>query len=166
MKAKKILLTAIAAFAIAAAPAFEAEAQIYGGGPGIAIAGSADISQLPAKSQEFIKKHFKDVAVKTCEKFFAKGKYEVELANGVDLEFNTKGEIIEVDAPDNTILAPSVVKDILPHKAYSRLEKDGMTGYVEAIEFNKGKAYEVELSIPDPDTYIFSPEGIFIAIED
>lgn len=148
------------------APTFVAEAQYYGGSPGIAMAGSADVSQLPDKAKTFIKKHFKDVGVRTCEKYFAKGKYEVELANGVDLEFNTGGEILEIDAPDNIILANSVIKDILPHKAYTRLEKDGMLNSVESIEFKKGKVYEVELRISDPDTYVFSPEGSFIAIED
>ncbi len=163
----KVILSAFAALAMTfATPAFEAYAQFNGGGPGIAMVGSADISQLPDKAKSFIKKHFKDVSVRTCEKFFAKGKYEVELVNGVDLDFNLKGEIIEVDAPDNSVLSPSVIKDILPHKAYARLEKDGYINSVESVEFKKGKAYEVELKIADPDTYVFSIDGAFIAIED
>ncbi|MCM1110448.1 MAG: PepSY-like domain-containing protein [Clostridium sp.] len=161
------LLAAVAALIIGmATPSFVAEAQFVGGGPGIAVAGSTDVSQLPSKAKSFIDKHFKGVAVRSCEKYFAKGKYEVELSNGVDLEFNTKGEIVEIDAPDNMVLLSSVVKDFLPKKAYERLEKDGMAGSVESIEFRKGKVYEVDLRIPGPDTYLFTPEGIFIAIED
>lgn len=157
----------MAAVVIACAPAaFQADAQVIGGGPGIAMAGSTDISKLPDKAKSFINKHFKDVAVRTCERYYAKGKYEVELVNGVDLDFNTKGEIIEIDAPGNTVLAQSIVKDILPHKAYSRLEQDGLADNVESIEFKKGKVYEVDLQISGPDTYLFSPEGVFIAIED
>lgn len=166
MNIKKII-PAITALAITiSVPSFMAEAQYLNGGPGIAIAGSADVSQLPDKAKSFMKKHFKDVGARTCEQYFAKGKYEVELTNGIDLEFNTKGEIIEVDAPDCTVLPAALVKEILPHKAYSRLEKDGFVNNVESIEFDKGKVYEVELNISDPDTYVFNPEGIFIAIED
>ncbi|MBD5356023.1 MAG: hypothetical protein HDR88_03320 [Bacteroides sp.] len=163
----KVILSAFAALAIAfTTPAFEVQAQSIGGGPGIAMVGSANISQLPDKAKSFIDKHFKDIAVKTCEKYFAKGKYEVELVNGIDLDFNTQGEVIEIDAPDNAVLSPTVVKEILPHKAYSRLEQSGYINSIESIEFKKGKVYEVELKIADPDTYIFSVDGTFIAIED
>lgn len=163
----KVILSTLASLAMAfATPAFEAQAQFNGGGPGIAMVGSADISQLPDNAKSFINKHFKDIAIRTCEKYFAKGKYEVELVNGIDLDFNMKGEIIEIDAPENSVLSPSVVKDILPHKAYSRLEKDGYINLVESVEFKKGKAYEVELKIANPDTYIFSIDGSFVAIED
>lgn len=166
MKTKGIL-AAMAALTIACAPgAFEVQAQNYGGGPGIVMSGSADVSKLPDKAKSFINKHFKDVAVRTCERYYAKDKYEVELVNGVDFEFNSKGEIVEIDTPGNTVLAQSVVKDILPHKAYARLENDGMIGNVESIEFKKGKVYEVDLRIQGPDTYLFTPEGVFIAIED
>ncbi|WP_438589149.1 hypothetical protein [Duncaniella dubosii] len=34
----------------------------------------------PKKAQAFIEKHFKDAGVMKCEKYFAKGKYEVECA--------------------------------------------------------------------------------------
>lgn len=137
-----------------------------GGNPGIAIAGSQTYTQLPEKAKTFIQKHFKGVDVRTCEKFFAKGKYEVELANGVDLEFNTQGELVEVDAPDNTVLPLSVIKEVMPRKAFERLEKDGYAGMVESIELNRGKVYEVELNIPGPDTYVFDIDGVFLAIED
>lgn len=166
MKTKKVL-AAVAAFAIACAPgAFVSQAQAFGSGPGIAMAGSTDISKLPDKAKSFIDKHFKDVAVRTCERYYAKDKYEVELVNGVDLEFNSKGEITEIDAPGNTVLAQTVVKDMLPRKAYDRLVSDGMVDNVESIEFKKGKVYEVDLRITGPDTYVFTPEGVFLAIED
>lgn len=162
------LISGMASLAILFGAA-DAVAQVpmnYGGNPGIVMAGSADYSQLPKKAQAFIEKHFKNVGVRTCEKYYAKGKYEVELQNGVDLEFNTKGELIEVDAPDNSLLPIAVVKDVMPRKAYDRLEKDGYIGNVESIELNRGKVYEVELNIPGPDTYVFDINGLFLAIED
>ncbi|WP_289763055.1 PepSY-like domain-containing protein [Duncaniella dubosii] len=164
----KALISGIASLAILFGAA-DAVAQIpvgNGGNPGIAISGSANYAQLPKKAQAFIEKHFKDAGVMKCEKYFAKGKYEVELRNGVDLEFNTKGDLIEVDAPDNTVLPIAVVKDVMPRKAYGRLEKDGLAGMVETIELNRGKVYEVDLNIAGPDTYVFDVDGVFLAIED
>lgn len=134
--------------------------------PGIAVAGSEDYNQLPDKAKHFITKHFKNVGVKKCEKYFAKGEYEVELTNGVDIEFNLDGMVTEIDAPGKTFLPETVVKEILPHKAFTRLENEGLAGKVESIEFKKGRAYEVEIDIPDPDTYIFDINGEFIALED
>lgn len=90
----------------------------------------------------------------------------MELANGVDIDFNTKGDVLEIDAPDNAYLAPSVVKELLHRGAYGRLVKDGLADNVESIEFRKGKAVEVEVDIQGPDTYIFDLDGNFIAIED
>lgn len=164
----KSLISGIASLAILFGAA-DAVAQVpmnNGGNPGIVMAGSADYSQLPEKAQSFIKKHFKNVGVRTCEKYFAKGKYEVELQNGVDLEFNTKGELIEIDAPGNSLLPSTVVKDVMPKKAYERLVKDGFADNVESIELNRGKVYEVDLNIQGPDTYVFDLDGVFLAIED
>ncbi len=139
---------------------------LNGSNPGIAIAGSQNINQIPEKAKAFIEKHFKNVGIKTCERYFAKGKYEVELTDGIDLEFDMEGNLVEIDAPDNTLLPVTVVKEVMPAKAYERLEKDGYSAMVESIELNNGKVYEVELNLAGPDTYIFDIDGVFIAIED
>ncbi|MCM1369942.1 MAG: PepSY-like domain-containing protein [Candidatus Amulumruptor caecigallinarius] len=167
MKGKSILTVFVLTVAAMTGLSFYSAAQrVLGGGPGIAVAGSATEKQLPDAARNFLKKHFKNVGIRTCENFYAKGKYEVELTNGVDLEFNTKGEVVEIDAPGNTTLSTGVVKDLLPRKAYERLTKDGVVTNVESIEFRKGKAYEVELNIQGPDTYIFDIMGTFLALED
>ena len=134
--------------------------------PGIAISGSQNYNKLPNKAKHFITKHFKNFGVQKCEKYFAKEEYEVELTNGIDIEFNLNGDVTEIDAPNDSFLSVDVVKDILPHKSYTRLEKDGLNSKVEPIEFKKGKVYEVEIDIQDPDTFIFDINGEFIAIED
>ncbi len=166
MKAKYIYMGVIAAVAMSIgvpASVFRAEAQT----PGIVMSGSSNYSSLPKDARYFIDKHFKGVGVSKCEQYFAKGIYEVELANGVDIEFNTKGKVMEIDAPDNALLPVALVKDLLPGKAFKRLQDAGLTARVESIEFDKrGKAVEVELSIPDPDTYVFDINGEFIAVQD
>ena len=144
----------------------QAEPQINNGMPGIVMAGSQNYNKIPEKARKSVDKHFKGTAVSKCEQYFAKGQYEVELANGVDIDFNRKGEVLEIDAPDNTSLAQSVVEDLLHHGAYNRLVKDGYVNNVESIEFRKGRAVEVESGSGGPDTYIFDLNGTLIAIED
>lgn len=167
MKIKSILSGIVSLAILFGAADAVAQAPINNGGnPGIVMSGSQNYSQLPSKARSFIEKHFKNIGVRSCEKYFAKGKYEVELLNGIDIEFNSKGEVTEIDAADNTTLPATVVKDVMHHKAYSRLEKDGLVNNVESIEFNRKKVCSVELSIPDPDTYLFDVNGMFIALED
>ncbi len=166
MKVRKLLLTLASTLFLSAGTTALAQVPRINGGPGIAVAGSTNYDKLPKEAKSFIDRHFKGVGVKSCEQYFAKGKYEVELNNGIDLEFDRAGKLTEVDAPGNTLLSVEVVKDFLPRKAYDRLKKEGLDTKVESIEFKKGKAYEVDLSIPDPDTYIFDVNGVFLAIED
>ena len=165
---KLTILAAVAAIVAMGAFADSAVAQNpLQGGPGIAVAGSQQASSLPKEAKNFLNKHFKDVKVRKCEQYFAKGKYEVELANGVDIEFTTQGRVIEIDAPSRKVLATEVVKDLLPHKAYKHLNDAGMQGYVESIEFDRrGKAVEVELNIPEPDVYVYDIDGNFLVISD
>lgn len=165
MKCK--LFLALAAIVAIAFAGVDANAQTaYGANPGIVLSGSQNAANLPEKAKKFIDKHFKGVSVAKCEQYFAKGKYEVELANGVDIEFNTKGDVIEVDAPDNYYLASAIAKELLHDSAFYRLEKEGLLNKVESIEFKRGRVVEVSVDIPDPDTYVFDINGTFIAIED
>ncbi len=159
---------AVALMFMCASPAMLAQAPRYnnGGMPGLVVAGSENYQQLPEKARKFVEKHFKDSNVAKCEKYFAKGKYEVELTNGIDIEFDAQGTVTEIDAPDRAYIASSIVKDILPHKAFSRLEKEGLSQTVESVEFKKGKVYEVDVNIPGPDTYVFDINGEFLMIED
>ena len=166
---RNLLLSLAAAVVIALGGAgFHADAapQLNNGMPGIAMSGSQNYSKIPEKARKFVDKHFKGVSVSKCEQYFAKGKYEVELSDGTDIEFDSNGNVLEIDARDNSYLAPAVVKDLLHHKAYSHLEKKGLAGKVESIEFRKGKAVEVEVGVPDPDTFIFDINGNFLVVED
>lgn len=169
MKFTKLL--SIAAIAVAALMPATILAQQprnnAGSNPGIALAGSQNYQQLPEGARKFINRHFKNVGITSIERYFAKGTYEVELANGIDIEFDNKGTIREIDAPDAMVLSSEVVKDVLPGKSFRRLNDAGLASSVESIEFNRrGKAIEVELAINDPDTYIFDLGGNFLAIQD
>ncbi len=134
--------------------------------PGIAIAGSYDQSKLPKEAHEFIAKYFPGTSIVKCEQYYAKGKVEVELNTSVDIDFDLKGNPIEVEAPDNTALPREVVKKMLHDTAFVRLLADGYADKVESIEINRGRIVEVSVIKSKPDTYVFDINGLFIALED
>lgn len=141
-------------------------AQMPVSGPGIVVSGSSNYSQVPAKAKAFVDKHFKKIAIRSCEKNFIKGTYDVDLDNGVEIVFDKNGCVIEIEAAENSVLPVAVVKDVMHSKAFSHLEKAGMAGKVESIEFNKKKVCSVELQTGNPDTYLYDVNGVFIAIVD
>lgn len=91
-------------------------------------------NELPNEAKTFINKHYNGVAIYDCE--IDGMKYDVELGNGVDLEFDNSGKLRKIDADDNT-LAQSVVKALLPAKAFDYLTNQGLAGKVEEIEFRR-----------------------------
>ena len=62
--------------------------------------------------------------------------YNVELSNGVDLEFNSKGKLIKIDA-DHGVIAQSVLKAILPAKAMQYLSGQGLADRVDEVQFRR-----------------------------
>ena len=164
MKRRTLLIMAALA-SLFAVPAAIAQTPA-GSSPGLVVAASQTAAQLPSSASKFIDRHFKGIGILKCERYFAKGKYEVELANGVDIEFDNSGKVTEIDAPDRATLAASVVKEVVPAKTFKHLEDNGLASKVETVEFKRGKFYEVELAIPSPDTYIFDINGNFIIIDD
>lgn len=138
------LKTAIIAGAVAALAAMSpsvATAQVnLGVGP--AIAGSATQSQLPADAQKFLQKHYKHTSIRNVEREFDTGTYEVDLADGTDIEFNSAGRVINIESSDRgPALSKDVVKDLLPAKAYKRLEADGIVSNIDEIELHRGGNY-------------------------
>ena len=106
MKARK-LAASLAAVVIALGGFSQAAAQNtarYQGGPGVAVSGASNrANNLPAKAKSFLNKHFRGVQVVKCETFFSRGENDVELSNGIDIEFNKEGRVIEIDHPTTPI---------------------------------------------------------------
>ena len=99
-------------------------------------------SQLPKPAQEFIDAHFAGIdllyAKEDCNILFSS--YEVRLANGVKLEFSSKGNWEEVDCQQGAVPAAIVPQ---PIKEYIRKSYAGES--ILAIEKNRND-YEVKLS--------------------
>ncbi|MBD5249926.1 MAG: hypothetical protein HDS56_01955 [Barnesiella sp.] len=163
---KKLMLAAAAAVMASAVSAQVPSKPVEITSPGIVLAGSYDKTKLPKEAQEFITKYFPGTTVTKCEQYFAKGKISVELNSGVDIDFDTNGNPIEVEAPDHATLSRDVVKRLLHDTAFARLIADGYVDRVESIEIKRGRVVEVSIDKRNPDTYIFDVNGLFIALED
>lgn len=111
-------------------------------GPGPVIAGSFDYKNVPDKAKKFIETNFKGVNVMKVEKEFGPDKYDITLANGVELEFNAKGDLDEIEGL-NAPLPYSVVKAILPAAAAKTLETKAAHNAVKSIDVEKSY-FEVE----------------------
>ena len=99
-------------------------------------------SQLPKPAQEFIDAHFAGIdllyAKEDCNILFSS--YEVRLANGVKLEFSSKGNWEEVDCQQGAVPAA-----IVPQPIKEYIEKSYAGESIFAIEKNRND-YEVKLS--------------------
>jgi len=97
-------------------------------------------SQLPKTAQTFVKAHFADQAIQKIEKDGLD--YEVDFANGWDVDFNSKGEWKDV----------SCERDAVPASFLATLPK-GIMNYVESsypsnfvVGVSKDRNIEVELN--------------------
>lgn len=99
-------------------------------------------SQLPKAAQEFIDAHFAGVdllyAKEDCNILF--NSYEVRLANGVKVEFSSKGNWEEVDGGQSAVPAA-----IVPQPIKDYVEKNYAGERILVIEKNRND-YEVKLS--------------------
>lgn len=102
-----------------------------------------DMNQLPLPARNFINRHFTKPVVKhiKIDSDIMSKKYEVVLANGTEIDFDSKGNWEEVDAKKGKVPAtiiPSFVTDYL--KANNFINE-----YVTKIERDR-KGFEVELN--------------------
>ena len=76
-------------------------------------------NMLPDNAKAFIQKNYASEGYRTCERD-DDGHYDVELRNGVDLEFDANGKLLKIDGGTRRV-SKSVLKQILPAKAYAEL---------------------------------------------
>jgi hypothetical protein len=118
----------------------------------VAVAMAADVAQaqkvlqvnqLPQPAQAFIQKHFdaKNVAhVIEDDEFFSSKEYKVALANGTEIEFDSKGNWTEIDADREPL-----PQAIIPNSIRQYISKSFPNNEVVQISRSSRK-YEVELS--------------------
>ena len=107
---------------------------------------SVENANLPVEAKSFIKK-------------FWSNSYEIELADGTDIDFDSKGKCTGIDAPDNAVLSQSIINDLLPKAAVKALTDNNLINAVEEIEYNSSKGYKVEVRHHTIDDYRFDAAG-------
>lgn len=162
----KVLKSFLVAIALVAGVSLVADAQQpIQGGVGPVVSGSVDNSQLPEAAKAFIQKHYPNRTITEVDKGFMSGTYEVELSDGTEIEFNSEGKAMEVEAAHHAVLEPVVIEEIVTPKAYKELNDRGFTGNVESVK-TSSKHQKVELRGYEYDTVIFDLDGNLIAITD
>lgn len=120
-----------------------------------------DINQLPLSARNFINRHFTkpQVAHIKIDNDVLSKKYEVLLTNGIEIDFDGKGNWQEVDAKKGKVPAtiiPSFVSNYLKTNNFT-------TEFVTKIERDR-KGYEVELNTDL--TFKFDKNGKFRKADD
>ena len=105
-----------------------------------------DRNELPERSSDFINQHFASERIASVDvddnwyNMSDSETYEVELENGVELDFNKKGELTEIETEDRA----SIPMSVFPDAVRSQLERDYANAEVVAWEKDK-KGHQVEL---------------------
>lgn len=121
-----------------------------------------DVNQLPQAARTMIQKYFPKLQVsyiKIDKDLLEAATYEAILDQGVQIDFNNKGEWTEVDSKLNPVpdaLIPAAIKTYLKAN-YPNVA-------VEKIERRRKGGYEVELR--NDLSVIFDAQGNFLRLDD
>jgi len=119
-----------------------------------------DQNVLPAQAKEFLNTHFpqeKVSYIKIEKESFRSNQYEVKFTSGTEIEFNHKGEWLDVDCKRSQVpieIIPNyiqlVVQEKFPGNPVTQIKRD-RTGYevelankLELIFNKKGKLIKIE----------------------
>lgn len=132
-------------------------------GIGPVVQGSVSFESIPAKSRKFLQKNCDGHAIVKCEKQFASGDYEISLADGIDMEFDAKGNMSEIQAPDGYSLSSQLLRAVVPGKLYRLLVHNGFQQSVESVHHDKA-GYRLEISDPVFDTVCYDSSGVLTLV--
>ena len=105
----------------------------------------AETKNLPTSSKDYIEQHFSSNIIEVEEnsnwQIWENEKYEVKLANGIELDFDENGNIIEIESQNNAVIPMAA----LPANILSYLKENYPDTQVIGWEKQK-KEQEVELA--------------------
>ena len=105
----------------------------------------AETKNLPTSSKDYIEQHFSSNIIEVEEnsnwQIWENEKYEVKLANGIELDFDENGNIIEIESQNNALIPMAA----LPANILSYLKENYPDTQVIGWEKQK-KEQEVELA--------------------
>lgn len=162
---KKTLLTTLflAAAAVSAPVALNAQQSVVPNRPinigGVGPATGESVKMIPINGIRFIVENYPDEGIVSMDKEFASNTYDVKLTNGTEIDFNAQGNVIEIDAADNSTIPVEVLQAVMPAGAFQALQNDGIASNVESLEVTKG-GYQIETNIPEDVEYFYEFEEI------
>lgn len=141
---------------------------IYEGGePGIAVSGTASATDLPQPALKFICHYFPGLDISQVKKQYTNGAYDVDFANGLEIEFSSQGNVLEIEAPEGKVLSPAVIRSIMPHRAYDKLKRSGALSRINSIDlgYNNGKLVKIETVAVAPQDIVLDLNGNVVLVE-
>ena len=113
-------------------------------------------TELPTAAKTFLTTYYKSVEIVSTTK--DKNEYKVTLANGHEVDFNTRGEWTDVDAPAGQTIPSGFYPAEIDSYIETVFNGDGINEISKVI-----KGYEVELVTGTE--LIFSSDGSFISFD-
>lgn len=132
-------------------------------GTGTTVSGTVDYDALPSKARKFLEKHCDGHAVVKCEKEFTSGEFCIQLADGIEFEFDSKGNVIETKAPAGYSLSSPLLKAVVPGKLFHKLVHNGFEQSVEAV-YRGRSGYRIVVSDPIFKAVAFDPSGVLTLV--
>lgn len=115
------------------------------------------VGNLPTKAQSFINQYSSNTRIIQAETE-SNGGYSVDLVNGVEVDFDSNGNWVKVDAPDTK----TIPTDFIPATIVGYTKENYPNNLINSIE-KKVSGYEVEL-VGIPQDLIFDLEGKFVRL--
>lgn len=81
------------------------------------------------------------------------------------MEFDAKGNMTEIEAPDGYSLSPQLLRAVVPGKLYRLLEHNGFEQSVEAVHRDRA-GYRLAISDPVFDTVCYDSSGVLTLVVD
>ena len=110
MKTTKLLFSGILAIALAIPAANAQQQQMpreYGGNPGIVVSSeSSSISDLPQPALKFLSHYYKGVNVSKVKRDYIPNTFDVDLADGTEIEFDAQGKILSFQQFQQFVVMP------------------------------------------------------------
>lgn len=125
----------------------------------VGVFAQTNTNKLPGNAQDFINKHFSSVSIEKTDEnsnwqIWEDDKYEVKLSNGMELDFDENGNLMEIDSQNNEAVPMSA----LPSNISAYLKANHPNAQV--IGWEK-QDMEQEVELADGTEVEFDAEGNF-----
>lgn len=100
-----------------------------------------------------------------CEKNYISGSFSLSLADGIDMDFDAKGNLTSISAPANYSLSPTLLKAIVPGKLYNLLVHNGFKSSIESVSRSKN-GYRLYTADPVFEEVCYDSSGVLTLIVD